>query len=69
MSTLAEIEAAVPSLNNEELELLEERLYELRQQRAATSRQRLTSLVEFAGAVQLAEDPLEWQRRVRQEWE
>jgi hypothetical protein len=69
MSTLAEIEAAVPNLNAEELERLEARLRELRQQRAAARGQTQTNLAEFAGVLRLTEDPLDWQRRVREEWE
>ena len=68
MSTLAEIEEAVPRLSTEELEHLEGRLKELRQERAATQRPARTNLEEFAGVLSLREDPLEWQRHIRGEW-
>ncbi len=69
MSTFAEIEAAVPSLNTAELERLEARLRELRLQRQAARRDTPTNLTEFAGSLRLTEDPLKFQRRVREEWE
>lgn len=69
MGTLAEIEAAVPSLNIEQLEQLEIRLRDLRQQRLAARRQTPTNLTEFAGSLRLTEDPLAFQHRVREEWE
>ena len=68
MSTLAEIEAAVPNLNPEELEHLVTRLQEIRQKRVVV-RQAGTNLAEFAGVLRLTEDPLDWQHRVRSEWE
>ena len=70
MSTLAEIEAAVPSLNPQELERLEARLREVRQRSTATPRPGMqTDLAEFAGSLRLNADPLDWQCRVRGEWE
>ena len=69
MSTLAEIEAAVPDLNTEELEHLEARLRELRRQRASTNHGAPTDLAEFAGSLRPTEDPLAFQYRVREEWE
>jgi len=67
MSTLAEIEEAVPKLNAHELERLEAVLNELRQRRAGGPT-RPASLVEFAGVLRLTEDPLAWQGKVRGEW-
>ena len=69
MSTLAEIEAAVPGLSTEELEHLESRLKELRQKRAEAHKLTPRDLAEFAGVMHLPEDPLAWQRRMREEWE
>jgi hypothetical protein len=69
MSTLAEIEAAVPGLTLEELDRLEARLRELRHKRIAGKQRPLTNLAQFAGVLRLAEDPLEWQRRIREDWE
>jgi hypothetical protein len=69
MSTLAEIEAAVPNLNAQELEHLETRLREVREQHRAAQRQTQTDLAEFAGVLRLTDDPLDRQRRMRGEWE
>ena len=69
MSTLAEIEAAVPNLNAEELERLEIRLRELREQHRIDRGQTPTDLAEFAGILRLPDDPLDWQRKMRGEWE
>ena len=69
MSTLAEIEAAVPNLNAEELERLETRLRELREQHRMARGQTPTNLAEFTGVLRLPNDPLDWQRRMRGEWE
>ena len=68
VSTLAEIEAAVPSLNLEELERLEVQGRLLRRQRAE-GQQKSTDLMEHAGILRLTEDPLKWQGRMREEWE
>ena len=69
MSTLAEIEAAVPSLNPQELERLEALLREVRQRSITRPQQGIqTDLAEFAGSLRLTADPLDWQRRVREEW-
>jgi hypothetical protein len=67
MSTLAEIEAAVPSLTPQELERLEALLRELRHQRKAPASVP-TNLANFAGALRLSEDPIAFQHRVRDEW-
>ncbi len=69
MSTLAEIEAAVQNLNAGELECLETRLREVREQHRAAQRRTQTDLAEFAGVLRLTGDPLDYQRRVRGEWE
>ena len=69
MSTLAEIEAAVPALNTEELERLEATLREIRLQRAVANGRAPTDLTEFAGSLRLTEDPLAYQRRMREQWE
>lgn len=67
MSTLTDIEAAVPSLSLQELERLETVLRQAKNQKAATSLQQ-TNLSEFSGIITLREDPLAWQRKVREEW-
>ncbi len=69
MSTLAEIEAAVPNLSAQELERLETRLREVREQHRAARRQTQTDLAEFAGVLRLTDDPLDAQRRMRGEWD
>ncbi len=69
MSTLAEIEAAVPNLNAQELERLEIRPREVREQQRATRPKTQTDLGEFAGVLRLTDDPLDCQRRMRGEWE
>ena len=69
MSTLAEIEAAVPDLSTPELEQLETKLREIRQQRASANRPMPTNLTEFASSLRLTEDPLGFQSRMREEWE
>ena len=69
VSTLAEIEAAVPSLSLEELERLEVHVHLLRRRRVEGSQQKRTNLMEHAGILRLTEDPLEWQRAMREEWE
>ena len=67
MSTLAEIEAAVPTLSIQELERLETVLRQAKDQKAANPL-RQTNLSEFSGIITLREDPLAWQRKVREEW-
>lgn len=69
MSTLAEIEAAVPNLNPQELEQLETWLREVREQQRAARPQTQTDLAEFAGVLRLTDDPLDCQRRMRGEWD
>ena len=64
MSTLAEIEAALPALNAEELEQLEVKLRMFRAEYRMPS-----DLSEFAGSLRTIEEPLAFQRRVREEWE
>ena len=68
MSTLAEIEAAVPALSAEELDRLEARLMEERRQRASANRRAPSNLTEFAGSVRLTGDPLVIQQQMREEW-
>ena len=63
MSTLAEIEAALPRLNAEKLEQLEAKLWAFRTEHFSAS-----DLSEFAGSLQVAEEPLVFQRRMREEW-
>jgi hypothetical protein len=67
MSTLGEIEAAVDALPLEQkqklLQFLASRVNGDQETR------RPGNLAEFAGRLRLPEDPLEWQRRVRGEWE
>jgi len=68
MSTLAEIEAAAEKLPVPQKEALIERLTaQVRQERSAPDPRR--NLAEFSGVLRLTEDPLEWQQRVRGEWE
>lgn len=67
MSTLQEIEAAADALPFEQqkelLDFLASRV------NGDTASKRPTDLREFAGALHLSEDPLEWQQRVRGEWQ
>jgi hypothetical protein len=67
MSTLSEIEAAADALPLEEkqklIRFLTARLNGERQSENGTD------LAAFSGAVQLSQDPLAWQQRVRGEWE
>ena len=67
MSSLAEIEAAVPSLSMQELERLKTVLRQAMDEREAQRLPR-TTLTEFSGILTLREDPLAWQREVREEW-
>ena len=68
MSTLAEIEAAMPTLSTEDLERLEAKARSFRLER--TLKQHAPSdLSEFAGSLRLTEDPVAFQRRIREEWE
>lgn len=67
MSTLAEIEAAATALRpNEKRELIVFLQEQLGESGDGTST--LRDLSEFAGAIQLREDPLAYQERVRAEW-
>ncbi len=69
MSTLAEIEQVADELPAPQVEQLIEHLAaRLRRERAGKARKH-TNLAEFSGALQLAEDPLARQRRLRAEWE
>jgi hypothetical protein len=65
--SLAEIETAANALSLEEkrhlLEFLAARV------NGRHRADQTTDLAEFAGALQLPEDPLAWQQRVRGEWE
>jgi hypothetical protein len=67
MSTLGEIEAAIEALPLEQkqelLRFLASRV------NGADTENNLTDLTQFAGAIRLSEDPLTWQRRLRDEWE
>ena len=67
MSTLAEIEAAVDALPLEQKQALLRFLAS--RVNGADTEKNLTDLTQFAGAIRLSEDPLAWQRRVRDEWE
>ncbi len=70
MSTLAEIEAAVIALPPSEMEalrrFLDRHLGSLA--RGGGPGRISTDLREFSGSIHLPEDPLEWQRQVRDEW-
>lgn len=67
MSTLAEIEAAADALPLEEKQKLIRFLtLRLNGERQAEGQ---TDLAAFSDTVQLSQDPLGWQRRVRGEWE
>ena len=68
MSTLAEIEAAMPALSTEDLERLEVKARSFRLERAS-ERQAPSDLSEFAGSLRATEDPVAFQRQVREEWE
>ncbi len=67
MSTLAEIEAAADTLPLAEkkqlLEFLASRVNGTQQTQPPSD------FSAFAGTIRLAEDPLDWQRRVRGEWQ
>jgi len=67
MITLGEIEAAIEALPLEQkqelLRFLASRV------NGADTEKNLTDLTQFAGAIRLSEDPLAWQRRLRDEWE
>jgi len=67
MSTLAEIEAAVDALSLEQkqelLRFLASRV------NGADTEKNVTDLTQFTGIIRLSEDPLTWQRRLRDEWE
>ena len=69
MSTLAEIEAAVEAFNEKEQMELLRYLHALN----ARVRRRKTDggarLMDLAGTIQLREDPLEGQQRMREEWQ
>jgi hypothetical protein len=68
MSTLTEIEAAAEKLPVPQKEALIEFLTaQLQRERTAGPSQ--NDLAEFSGILQLSEDPLAWQQRVRGEWE
>ena len=67
VSTLAEIEAAADALPLEQKqELLRFLALRVNGDRKA---QGATDLSQYAGTLRLSEDPLEWQQRVRGEWE
>jgi hypothetical protein len=67
MSRLAEIEAAADALPLEQKqELLQFLASRVNGEQEA---KRPGNLAEFAGTLRLSEDPLEWQGRVRGEWE
>lgn len=67
MSTLAEIEAAAEALPPEEKQKLIRFLTSRLNGERQTDTQ--TDFTAFSGAVQLTQDPLAWQKRVRGEWE
>ena len=67
MSTLAEIEAAADALSLEQKqELLRFLTSRVNGEQKAKSPSELSA---FVGTLQLPEDPLAWQQRVRGEWE
>ena len=67
MSTLAEIQAAADALPLEQQqELLRFLAARVNGDRKAHRRR---ELAQFSGSIQLPEDPLAWQRRIRGEWE
>ena len=67
VSTLAEIEAAADALPLEQKqELLRFLASRINGDRKTQSPR---DLAQFAGTVQLPEDPLAWQQRIRGEWE
>lgn len=66
MSTLAEIEAAADALPLEEKQKLIRFLTSRLNGERQTERQ--SDLAAFSDAVQLPQDPLAWQKRVRGEW-
>lgn len=66
MSTLAEIEAAADALPPEEKQKLIRFLTSRLNGERQTEHQ--TDLAAFSDAVQLPQDPLAWQKRVRGEW-
>ncbi|HEX4085968.1 MAG TPA: hypothetical protein VHY22_13725 [Chthoniobacteraceae bacterium] len=68
MSTLAEIEAAADKLPVRQKEALIERLT-AQVERERTAPQARQNLAAFSGVLQLGDDPLAWQQRVRGEWE
>ena len=67
VSTLAEIEAAADALPVEQkkalLRFLASRV------NGDSGPEQLSDLRDFAGTVQLSQDPLAWQQRVRGEWQ
>ena len=67
MSTLAELEAAADALRPEEKQQLIRFLTSRLNGERQTEQQ--TDLAAFSNAVQLPQDPLAWQKRVRGEWE
>ena len=67
--SLSEIEAAVEALPPEEQrELVRFLLARLPDSGSASEAPSRSNLVEFSGVIHLREDPLEWQRRIRDEW-
>jgi hypothetical protein len=67
MSTLAEIEAAAEALPLEEKQKL--LLFLTSRMNGEKPAERQADLAAFSGTVQLLQDPLAWQQRVRGEWE
>jgi hypothetical protein len=67
MSTLAEIEAAAKALPTpEKVELVRSLNRQLERELAVRPE---VDIAKFAGTISLAQDPLEWQRAVRDEWQ
>jgi hypothetical protein len=66
MSTLADIEAAADALRPEEKEQLIRFLSSRLNGEGQAKDQ--TNLAGFSGTLQLSQDPLAWQKRVRGEW-
>ena len=68
MSTLAEIEAAMAALDENEQRKLLHYLNARLQSCSARQQSHGTNLMELAGTIHLREDPLEGQQRLRAEW-
>ncbi len=68
MSTLPEIESAIEHLCSQELQILEGLLHALRRRRSAEGGCAARFSSDFSGIIRLEQDPLAWQRQMRDEW-